>query len=60
VITWLWLIGAPIVLFIAVMAGIGCRSRSLHRDGATVAGMIAWWRMQRRPVPDLTRWRDDG
>jgi hypothetical protein len=56
-ITWLWLIGTPVALF---AVGIGCLVRDLHRNGCTVAGMIAWWRMQRRPVPNLTRWRDDG
>jgi hypothetical protein len=56
-ITWLWLIGTPVALF---AVGIGCLVRDLHRNGCTVAGMIAWWWMQRRPVPHLTRWRDDG
>jgi hypothetical protein len=55
VITWLWLIGTPVVLF---AVGIGCLVHFLHKDGATVAGMIARWRMQRRPVPDLTRLRE--
>jgi hypothetical protein len=46
-ITWLWITGIPAVLF---AAGIGSLVCLLHREGATVAGMAAWWRMRRRPA----------
>jgi hypothetical protein len=49
VITWLWLTGTPAALF---TIGIAVLRR---RSGTTVAGMIAYWRMRRRPEPN---WKD--
>lgn len=50
--TWVWIIGVPVVLF---AAGIGSLVRWLHREGASVAGMVAWWRMRARPPADRGR-----